>query len=184
MEIFDICDANGLPTGETVERERAHREGIRHRTAHVWIVDRRGAEPMVLLQKRSLCKDSFPGLYDTSSAGHIPSGSEPLPSALRELEEELGIRAEPEDLAVAGTFRLEYQETFHGKLFWDNEVTFVYAYEKPVEIEKLVFQPGEVDAAAWYPFRLVYEECRQGSDRFCPPMKGLETLRRYLGERA
>jgi hypothetical protein len=26
MEIFDVCDENGLPTGETVERSAAHRE--------------------------------------------------------------------------------------------------------------------------------------------------------------
>ena len=38
-------------------------------------------------------KESFPGLYDTSSAGHIRAGDEPLPSALRELREELHIAA-------------------------------------------------------------------------------------------
>lgn len=48
----------------------------------------------MLLQKRASGKDSFPGCYDTSSAGHIHAGDEPLDSALRELEEELGIKAE------------------------------------------------------------------------------------------
>ena len=38
MELLDIVDENGKPTGETVERKTAHSEGIRHRTAHVWIV--------------------------------------------------------------------------------------------------------------------------------------------------
>lgn len=33
MEIFDIIDENGNPTGKTVERSIAHAEGIRHRTA-------------------------------------------------------------------------------------------------------------------------------------------------------
>ncbi len=37
-ELLDIVDENGKPTGETVERKTAHSEGIRHRTAHVWIV--------------------------------------------------------------------------------------------------------------------------------------------------
>ena len=85
MERFDVCDDAGLPTGETVSREEAHRLGIRHRTAHVWIVRRRGGSVQVLLQRRSLNKDSFPGQWDTSSAGHIPAGDEPLESALREL---------------------------------------------------------------------------------------------------
>ena len=32
-EYLDIVDENGIPTGETVERETAHAKGIRHRTA-------------------------------------------------------------------------------------------------------------------------------------------------------
>lgn len=38
MEILDICDELGNPTGKTVEREIAHQQGILHRTAHVWIL--------------------------------------------------------------------------------------------------------------------------------------------------
>ena len=84
-ERFDICDEEGRPTGETIGRTRAHREGIAHRTVHIWIARRREGRYEVLLQKRSREKDSFPGLWDTSSAGHISAGDEPLPSALREL---------------------------------------------------------------------------------------------------
>ena len=57
------------------------------------------------LQKRALTKDSFPGRYDTSSAGHIQAGDEPLKSAMRELKEELGIAAKPEQLQFVDTFR-------------------------------------------------------------------------------
>ena len=38
MELLDIVDENGKPTGETVERKTVFCVGIRHRTAHVWIV--------------------------------------------------------------------------------------------------------------------------------------------------
>ena len=86
-ELFDVCDEYGRPTGETVERSVAHGEGIPHRTAHVWIVRQQEGRWQILLQKRHRNKDSFPGMYDTSSAGHIPAGSEPLESARRELFE-------------------------------------------------------------------------------------------------
>ena len=102
MEYLDIVDETGTPTGKTVSRREAHAEGIPHRTAHVWIVRRVNGRTEILLQKRSGEKDSFPGLYDTSSAGHIPAGEEPVPSALRELSEELGIRAAPSQLHYAG----------------------------------------------------------------------------------
>ena len=108
MEYFDVVDENGFPTGETVSREAAHRKGIRHRTAHVWIIRPSKTGYDLLLQKRSMNKDSFPGLYDTSSAGHIPAGDEPLESALRELKEELGIEATPGQLSYAGMFQIQY----------------------------------------------------------------------------
>ena len=93
MEYFDIVNEDGETTGKTVSREKAHRDGILHRTTHVWLVrkDGRGGY-QILLQKRSREKDSYPGLYDTSSAGHIPAGDEPKASALRELKEELGMK--------------------------------------------------------------------------------------------
>ena len=89
MEILDVVDETGAPTGETVERTEAHREGVRHRTAHVWIARNRNGRIQLLLQKRCMQKDSFPGCYDISSAGHIPAGEEYIPSAIRELKEEL-----------------------------------------------------------------------------------------------
>ncbi len=41
----------------------------------MWVVRKRDVGYDILLQKRSMEKESFPGLYDTSSAGHIPAGS-------------------------------------------------------------------------------------------------------------
>ena len=98
MEFFDIVDEKGIPTGETIERIQAHKKGVRHRTAHIWIVREQNGKAQLLLQKRSAEKDSFPGRFDTSSAGHIQAGDEPEESAIRELHEELGIRAAKEDL--------------------------------------------------------------------------------------
>ena len=180
MEYLDICNEEGLPTGETVSREKAHREGILHRTAHVWIVRKTETGHDILLQKRSMVKDSFPGLYDTSSAGHIPAGEEPVPSALREMQEELGITAQAQDLSFAGTFRIRYEMEFHGKPFRDNEVTRVYVYRRPVSVGTLTLQPGEVDEVRWFDLEEVYEEIRTCRDRFCVPSEGLKILRDYL----
>ena len=163
-----------------MERGRAHREGIRHRTAHVWILRQREGRTEILLQKRSRNKDSFPGLYDTSSAGHIPAGDEPLDSALRELREELGIEARPEQLRYAGSFRIRYEEEFHGKPFRDNEVTRVYVYDAPVAVEDLRLQEDEVTEVRWFDMEEVWEELHRTGERFCVPEGGLRVLREYL----
>ena len=180
MEYLDIVDEYGRPTGEIISRDTAHRDGILHRTAHVWVVRETEGKPQILLQKRSMEKESFPGLYDTSSAGHIPAGTEPLESALRELQEELGIRAGKDDLSYAGIFRIQYEKVFHGKLFRDNEVTWVYVYRKPVEISALVLQQSEVDEVRWFDLNEVWEEIQHSRERFCVPRQGLNILREYL----
>ncbi len=182
MEIFDVCDENGRPTGETVERGIAHREGVLHRTAHIWIIREREGHVQVLLQKRSRNKDSFPGLYDTSSAGHVPAGCEVLPSALRELEEELSIRAEEGDLEYAGRFRIRYERCFHGALFRDNEIAWVYVCRRPVETERLCLQREEVEEVRWFDAEAVAEEIRTSRERFCVPSASLRLLLRYLQE--
>ena len=50
MELFDVVDENGMPTGEIIERSEAHRLGKPHRTSHVWIVRKKGERVEILLQ--------------------------------------------------------------------------------------------------------------------------------------
>lgn len=180
-EVFDICDENGQPTGEIVERAIAHRDGIMHRTAHIWIVREFEGKKQILLQKRSHDKDSFPGCLDTSSAGHIQVGDEPLESAIRELGEELGIHAEREDLKFIGTFRISFEKEFHGSMFHDEEVAFVHVYEKPVDIETLQLQSEELDSVCWQDYEEVLSAVKQHDPQYCVPSGGLEIIGRYLG---
>lgn len=180
MEIFDIVDENGIPTGETIQRTVAHDKGIRHRTAHIWIVRNTDNGCEVLLQQRSYNKDSFPGRYDTSSAGHIRAGDEPLDSALRELGEELGIKAEPAALTYIGKFPIQYEKEFFGKPFRDCEVAFVYLYTEPVDINALTLQAEEVESVKWFAIDQVYKACVNHSPEFCVPVDGLNLVRRYM----
>ena len=152
MELLDIVDRYAQPTGLTVDRDTAHAEGIRHRTAHVWILRRRGNQVQVLLQKRSACKDSFPGCYDISSAGHIPAGVDFLPSALRELKEELGLDARAEELHYCGRRRILNRRIFNDRPFWDNQISNVYYMWRDVEPNELSLQACEVESVEWMDF--------------------------------
>lgn len=184
MEYLDICDENGIPTGELVERGTAHSEDVRHRTAHVWIVRESGGRYEILMQKRSLNKDSFPGCFDTSSAGHIPAGSEPLESGIRELSEELGIDADKDDFEFAGIFRNHYEMVFHDKPFRDNEVSFVYVYKGLVDADALKLQEEELSGVQWFDLMYVYGEKLKRNHDFCVPLEGLRVLMEYLGVNA
>ena len=184
MEIFDIVDEKGIPTGETIERTQAHEKGVRHRTAHIWIVREQDGKAQLLLQKRSAEKDSFPGRFDTSSAGHIQAGDEPEESAIRELDEELGIRASKEDLTFAGCFDIQYEKEFYGKMFRDNEVAFVYMYTKHVDAKKLTLQKEEVECVEWFDMEKLDIALQPPRDqRFCVPMEGFRIAKRWWESR-
>lgn len=180
MEIFDVVDEHGIPNGETVERSRAHREGIRHRTAHVWVVREMGGRWQVLLQKRSENKDSFPGRLDTSSAGHIPAGSEPVESALRELKEELGVEAAPEELTWIGQFKIQYELPFHGAMFRDNEVSNVYVLRRAQPASEFVIQKEELEAVEWRDADVVAADLARHDPAYCVPHGGWALLEAYL----
>ncbi|MCD8335468.1 MAG: NUDIX domain-containing protein [Clostridiales bacterium] len=181
MELLDIVDKAGRPTGLTVERETAHREGIRHRTSHVWLLRRRGETVEILLQKRSQEKDSYPGCYDISSAGHIPAGVDFVPSALRELKEELGLDAAPEELVYCGQRRFSCHAIFHDRPFWDNQVSNVYALWRDVEPESLTLQESEVESVRWFPFRDCLAAVRDGSLPSCIYVEELELVAARAG---
>lgn len=158
MELFDILNEDGTKSGLVRERGVAHREGSLHATVHMWVVrpnQKSGYD--VLLQKRSATKDSNPGSYDISSAGHVAAGDTCLESAVREMEEELGIHTCKEQLHYVGIHYGAFEAMFHGRMFRDQELSSVYVYTEPIEIEKLSLQKSEVEEVIW----MDYEECRQ-----------------------
>ena len=138
-ERFDVLDALGAPTGATAARSEVHRLGLFHRAVHVWLLAPATRE--VLLQRRAAHKDSYPGLWDVSSAGHVSAGGSPLPAARRELEEELGLaapaaRLEPlfEHLERAATQQ-------RGRAFLNNEFQMLYCLRVAPE-ERAALDPA------------------------------------------
>ena len=182
MELFDVINPDGSKTGVVKERGVAHREGALHATVHTWIVrqnDKSGYD--VLLQKRSLCKDSNPGSYDISSAGHVDAGDETLESALRELREELGIEATEDDLTEVGVHRGQFEAVFHGRLFKDNELSTVYLYQKPVDITTLTLQESEVSEVIWMDFSECREKIKNKSLPNCIYLEEFDMIGEKLG---
>ena len=81
-EIFDVVDENDRVVGRATRAE-VHRRRLLHRAVHIVVSDGRGN---VVLQKRSLAKDTCPGLLSTSCAGHVDAGESYEQAARRELE--------------------------------------------------------------------------------------------------
>lgn len=167
MEMLDVVDKQGNPTGETVGRERAHREGILHRTSHVWILRMHRGRRQILLQKRCKTKDSHPGCYDISSAGHIPAGMGFLESAVRELKEELGVEAREEELIYCGTRQIDWEGAFYGNPFLDHQISNVYVLVRDLEEKDFALQESEIESVMWMDFEDCMEAVKKNAIPHC-----------------
>src|SRR5215212_4288067 len=86
-EIFDVVNERD----EVIDRKprsEVHRLGLLHRAVHVLVFNASGE---VFLQKRSMLKDRQPGVWDSSTSGHVDSGEDYDICAERELREEIGL---------------------------------------------------------------------------------------------
>lgn len=181
MEMFDVIDEDGNPTGLVKERGVVHREGALHATSHIWIArpnEKSGYD--ILLQKRSADKDSHPGCYDISSAGHIEAGDRSLNAALRELEEELGIKAKAEDLIEFGIQYKSYEGEFHGKPFRDNQRSILYLYKEPIDREALRLQESEIESVIWIDYKEALDAIRKNTIKHCIYEEEFQKLGRFL----
>ena len=129
-ELWDVYDAAGQKTGALHRRGEPLQPGERHLCVHVWVQNAAGE---YLITKRNARK-SMPGLWECTG-GCVTAGEESLPAALREVEEETGLRLDP-----ASAERL---------LCWEGEFFLcdVYRFRQDFDPAQLRLQPGETDEA-------------------------------------
>lgn len=138
-EIFDIYDEDMKPVG-TAQRGEAHRMGYWHRTIQVWFLYKDEKE-YILLQKRSDTKDTYPGYFDITAAGHLSAG-EQLEEGVREIEEELGITVAFDELVPLGVHKQRKERAG----LKDYEFAHGFLYESSLPLEAYSLQVEEVSS--------------------------------------
>ncbi|KAJ8617286.1 hypothetical protein MRB53_013472 [Persea americana] len=146
-ELLDVITETGEKTGISKPRGLVHQNGLYHRAVHVWIFAESTQE--LLLQRRADSKDSWAGLWDVSSAGHISAGDKSLLTARRELLEELGVNLPKDAFELIFVF-LQECAINDGK-YINNEFNDVYLVTTPVPIplEAFTLQETEVSAVKY-----------------------------------
>ena len=141
-EMIDVLDENGKKTGEVVTRKEVHKKGLWHRIIVVAIMDNNNR---ILMQQRSFKKDTNPGKWDISVAGHVSAGQTSLEAAIREVEEEVGIQLSNESLQYVFTTKQESRpkEDHIAKHIHD----FYIAKINKIDMEHMVLQESEVENA-------------------------------------
>ena len=105
-EIVDLVDENDNVTGTALRSDVHGNPSLVHRVAHVLVFNSKGE---LFLQKRSMNKDVQPGKWDTSVGGHLDSGELYYQAAIREMEEELGIKPEKVDFLYQHRHSNDYE---------------------------------------------------------------------------
>jgi isopentenyldiphosphate isomerase len=160
-ELLDICDENNNLLGVQKMKTEAHRDGLWHRSVHIWIYNANGE---ILLQLRAMEKPLYPNMWDISVAGHVSAGEDPIISGLREAEEEVGLQIVKEDLDF-------WMIRKHQTVFRDiknNEFYYVYFLKFDGDINQLKLQVEEVQKIEFFPIDKITEALKTNPDKYVP----------------
>ena len=143
MEYNDVYDRNRNLTGRVHRRGTPWRKGEYGLVVCVWVYDGKGR----ILMTRRAPQKSFPGTWE-NSGGAAKAGETSLQAVVRELYEETGVRAKPEEFELIGSGRDS-----------SNHYDY-YCLKRSVPLEKIVLLPGETDDAKWATFAQIHEMIR------------------------
>ena len=159
LQKLNIVDEDDNIIGED-SRENVHRKGLLHREVHVWIYNKKGE---ILFQKRSMTKDTYPGLLDASVGGHVELNDNYDEAAIRELEEETGIKANKSDLTYITEIRKKSYDKITGMT--NNVIRAVYVYEYDNE-QEIKLEKGKADSLEFWPLEKIFNISEEDRKKF------------------
>ncbi len=148
VELWDVFDENGIPTGKTALRGRSVlAPGEYHLVVHIWVISKGG---LFLIQRRADDKKLMPGEW-AATGGAAVAGEDSLTAARRELLEELGIAADRDKMLLLTRIKRR------------NSLLDVWLTESNAPAEKLTLQQTEVAEAKWITGKELKEMIKSGS---------------------
>lgn len=145
MEINDIYDKERQRTGRTHRRGTPWRKGEYGLVVCVWVYNGKGE----LLLTRRAPEKSFAGTWENSGGAEL-AGEDSLQAITRELREETGICAAPEEFRLLRSGR-------------DRNAHYdFYCLKRDIPVEQVRLQPGETDAVKWAAFDEIHEMIDRG----------------------
>ena len=103
MELVDLYNGQKELTNETVEKKNVP-DGKFRLSVHVWITNGKGE---LLVQQRLATAHKFPNMWAVTG-GAVKAGESSLDGVLRELSEELGIKANKDEMKFIASYRRKF----------------------------------------------------------------------------
>lgn len=156
--VVELVDEDDNIIG-TIEKEEAHRQGLLHRVAAIYLTNKQGE---ILVQVRD------DGRIEHSASGHVEISETYLDAAKRELEEELGVTNV--DLREIGACKSKNEKGVRRHYY--------RVYE--VEANPVKLQQKEVQAVIWKDPLEVWKEMQVNDSRKLYSGGFRHTLKLYL----
>lgn len=137
-ELLQVVDEHtGEPTGELVPRSRLIKDKLWCRTTNIFVLNEKGD---ILCHQRSKNKERFPGAWSTHFGGHIVQGESFKIGALKELEEEIGLKINAFQLIPWRTSKKVPSR------IWVRDFITVYSGD----LAELKLQTEEIEFVQWF----------------------------------
>ncbi len=166
-ELLDIVNDEDMVIDRQT-RTLAHRLGLQHRGAHVFLFRQDGK---MLVQKRSADRAASPSMLDCSVSEHVKAGESYLDAAVRGMKEEMGV--DGIEIKPLVRFRMNYGVN-------DNEISTLY--KGIIDPDKIKFDPVEIEEVNYYSVDELQKMIKEGNVKFCGWF--VELLNWYLGKPA
>ena len=155
QELLECFDENKNLI-EPHTREEVHKEPLKywHAVVNVWLIDKSGR---MVCSLRSKSLSGNPGKWQTYFGGHIQAGVSFKETAVRELEEEIGLNIEPAKL-----FMVTSGKHVPSKHFFES---YVFLFNG--NLEDLKFNDGEIDKTALVSFEEYNKDKELNPDKWC-----------------
>ncbi|MFH0773718.1 MAG: NUDIX domain-containing protein [bacterium] len=138
-EQFIVVDEQDKIVGYKTRYECHHNKSYIHRAINIALFNTEGK---LVMQKRSAQKDLYPGYYALSSTGHVSKGETYEVTAMRELQEEMGVTGI--DLKRIATFLVSAEKETEMVTLFTGNYNGVYSF--PTDEVKSIhfFSSGEI----------------------------------------
>lgn len=150
-----LVDGNDAIIGQSLSREVDSEKDI-YRVSAVWVFNSLG---QVLLAQRKFTKKKDPGLWGPSVAGTVEVGETYEENAVKETEEELGVK----DAKLTLLRKVRVTEPY-------NYFSQIYKTVVDWDIDQFTLQEDEVEQIAWMTVEGLEQDLRENPQKYLTSM--------------
>ena len=168
-ELLNIVDNDDKIIGERTRTE-IHQKGLLHREIHVYFIT---PNQELIFQHRAKDKDTYPDLLDATVGGHVEIGHSYEETAVKELEEETGLKINISELIFINKTKRRSEDKITGKINNAFRESYVFLFKGNLDdlkietgkalgfeiysVEKL-FSLSDVDHQKFIPYILEFSK--------------------------